>query len=215
VTEVNPFSKLNVIGIVPDYAGEVFDTVLNEKPLFHYVIDALENCDLVKSIFLSKSLNQLGDKCFTKVQRQTLDREDLITNFKELGESYCLVKMTNPQITSKDIFDAMDVLQQNPNADSVKSVIESDPVPGRVWKLDRQMVPYFKGSRPFDRRQDQIKGYIATQDIIIVRNRISKNASLEMTDESIVYGYEMKSSRTFDIRSPADVETVKYLMEGE
>jgi CMP-N,N'-diacetyllegionaminic acid synthase len=80
-----------------------------------------------------------------------------------------LLEPTSPLRGNEDIIEANKILQSK-SADSVATFKETKPSPGRIWKIENDVVrPYFEESNPFMPRQSQPKGYELTGEIYAFR----------------------------------------------
>jgi len=203
-----------MVGVIPKNTPDVISERINSKMLIEYSLEAVESCELISDIILPQITSKLNLSNFSKISKNYNDVSSTLQVLRKRETGFCMINLCNPQLTEEDISKSIKLSMHNRNADVVESVIESDPVPGRVWKLDGQMVPYFKGSKPFNRRQDQTKGYLATGDLLVFKNSRKETFNEYSQDNLTTYGYLLDTSRVFQVKHVTDLVTLRALMDS-
>ena len=208
---LNCHSKLDLIGAVPHNNFDILNQSLGDKMVIDYALEAAQDCELINNIHLPAQISSYNLKQFSKVKNYYSDHQDALSRIADDVEGVCILNLANPQLKAVDITSAAKILFENSECQLVESIIESDPVPGRIWKLEGQMVSFFEGSKPFERRQDQEKGYLSTKDLIISRRVREQSPSSNQQSTRGTYGYQTKASRAFKINDKSDLLAVRSL----
>jgi CMP-N-acetylneuraminic acid synthetase len=215
--------------------------LLAGKPLIRWVIDAAKVSQYVDRVILStdyETIAEVGRQCGAEVpfvrpaeiaEDSTPDTpvfEHALAWLKE-NEGYepdiiVHLRPTAPLLISKEIDEAIELLERHPEADSVRSIEIPPKPPFKMWRLEGEyMVPFIKEVKGDNGeiikdahtapRQKLPKVYQTVADIGIMRRETVTEKGSVIGD--IVLPYLLKRPTT-DIDIPIDFEIAELLLKN-
>jgi len=131
------------------------------------------------------------------------------------------LRPTGPLVTAKELDEAIKLLIDNPEADSVRSVQEPPKPPFKMWTVDEEyMTPFIKEVKGSDGniikdahtapRQLLPKVYQTTADIGVLRPSTLLEKKSVIGDKVLPYHLDRE---TIDIDTPIDFEIARMMLE--
>lgn len=204
------------------------------KPLMLWAIDAARSCPLIDRVILSTDDDEIAavarahrvELPFTRPSHLAQDHTpdfpvlEHAIDWLEENESYIPdivvhLRPTGPMVTEDELTQAIELLEEHPSADSVRSVQESSKPPFKMWKLQGTFmepfatVPGMKDSHT-QPRQFLPKTYETTPDIGVFRTITLREKKSIIGDTVLPF---ILSRQTADIDSPIDFELARILLE--
>lgn len=239
---MNSFVKKNIIAIIPARGGSKGIkrknlVTINNKPLIAYSIEQALGSKSINRVIVStddEEIKQvaLAYKAEVPFLRPKELAEDHVLDlpvfvhalkFFEEKEGYhpeivVHLRPTAPYRKSEWIDQAIKLLLDNPDADSIRSVSKPHQHPYRIFRIDDKgyLVPIMKNEHPTPyllRRQDIPDMYYYNCVIDVTRpNTIFSKHS--MTGDKML-SYTMNPDDVIDIDSPRDLEFARFMMESK
>ena len=210
--------------------------LLNGHPLLSYTINSAIKSSLFSEVIVSTDSEEIAEVAQSYGASVPLLRPSeyaqdlscdinwvnhalkfLVQNSLEKVEFIAILRPTSPLRSKLTIAKALQLLEENSWADSLRAMQLTDKHPGKMWTLDNE-----NRAKPF---LDQTQEHPPTHDrpTQSLQKLWIQNASLEIArlkavleTNSIsgrsVLGYEMPGLEGFDINSPQDFEFLEYLI---
>ncbi len=226
---------MKVLAVIPGRAGSKGvpgknSKVFDGKPLIGYAIEAALESKLVTDIIVSSDGEEILNfaSSYEAVQCH-IRRNDLATDsspigdtiveiihqFEEHPEFIVLLQPTSPLRTGKQIDEAIQVLSNASDCNSVISVIRMDDVhPARMYWMENQAQPMEPIIREFEtaRRQDIPPAFYRNGAIYVARVPQFLETKSVMTGPSC--GYEMSGQTWLNIDDKRDVIIAESLIKA-
>ncbi|MCL3779142.1 acylneuraminate cytidylyltransferase family protein [Prolixibacteraceae bacterium JC049] len=198
------------------------------KPLLGYSIEAALACEKIDDIVVSSDddniLRIAGEYEEIKLHKRDAGiakdnspvTETLFSLLDYMEENYdaiLILQVTSPIRTSKQIDEAIELLKQRDNCNSLISVVPmQDQHPARMyWKEDGMLKPVLSTFEE-TRRQDIPTAWYRNGAIYIVRTEALKKERKVMVKPSI--GYPMPFSYLLNIDEPRDLLIAEVLIKA-
>lgn len=226
--------KSNIIGIIPARGGSKSIPrknikILNGKPLIKYTIDAANNSKLLTDFYVSSEDKEIlslakkfGVKTICRPAELAEDTTPMVPvlqhaiNFLEpkIGKIDILVLLqpTTPFRLSKDIDEAIKLLQIS-GADSVITLVQvSDCHPARMYRLDgNKMISIWGDKYKYKRRQDLPPIYLRNGAVYAYqRHTIMEQQAQEGRDSR---GLIIPPERSINIDKTIDFKIAEIMLE--
>jgi CMP-N,N'-diacetyllegionaminic acid synthase len=227
---------MKIIAIIPARSGSkgIKDkniTILNDKPLIVYSIDAaleskifdevMVSTDSIKYADLAKqngaSVPFLRPSSLSEDNSNTWDVvKDVLANYERLGFFFDIVfvlQPTSPLRNSNDIKNAYSLMIKN-NANFVASVCEVDHSP--LWANtlpDNKNMMGFISPEIFNKPRQEIKKYYRLNGAIYIVNTSFLKSNYYLFDENS-YAYVMSKETSVDIDDTSDLNFASCLLNG-
>lgn len=202
--------------------------VIDGKPLIGYTIEAAINSQVLNDIWVSSEDDRILDvarqypkiKIHERSQENATDNSPVTDTISEVLEksgdefdAIMILQVTSPIRDGKQIDDAVALLANNQEANSLISVVAMDDIhPARMyWKEGDNLQPILKQFEQA-RRQDIPKAFYRNGSIYIVRTEAFKRNHSVMVKPSI--GYEMPLARLLNIDEPRDLLIAEPLIKA-
>jgi len=229
---------VNIIGIIPARGGSKGINrknlaMIKNKPLVGHSIDHAFSSSFISRVIVTTEDKEIRDVALDYgadvpfIRPAELAEDHVLDlpcfqhalNFINENEGYKAdivvhLRPTAPYRKSKWIDEAIELLIENPKADSVRSVSIPDKHPYRIFQIDKYgyLDPIMKHEHPTPynlRRQDLpvMYYYNCVIDVTKPTTIFDKNS---MTGDKII-PYIMNPDEVIDIDTPFDLELAKYL----
>lgn len=222
---------MRVLGIIPARGGSKGvpgknKIIIDGKPLIGYSIEAALGSQLLNEVWVSTDDTDIMGICkeYPKLKIHARSRDisgdnspvsetiqAVLQATKCDPELIVLLQPTSPIRSSSQIDEAIQLLNANPKANSLISVIPMDDVhPARMyWKENQELTPILEKWEE-KRRQDIPLAWYRNGSIYIVRKEAFEKENTVMIKPSI--GYEMPPEEWLNIDAPRDVIIAKALI---
>jgi len=193
-------------------------SLLNGRPLFHWVLEALSNSRYVHKIIVNTDSEIISDEAVKLFNVQAIKRPEFLCGdmvgiqplieydlSHSVGQFYLQTHSTNPLLTTKTIDLAIEKFLSNPLSDSLFSVT---PVQKRFFK--KNLTPINHDPQVLLRTQDLEVIYEENSCIYL----FSKSSNL-LAQNRIGLApdvYEMDPLEAVDIDNPIDLSWADFLM---
>lgn len=225
---------MNAIALIParggskGVPGKNIAPILG-KPLIAYSIEAALECDTLKEVWVSSDDQQILEVARQYPQVRIHERDASIAqDHSPIGQTIeaifhltevdaaCLVLLqpTSPIRSAKQIADSIDLLNNNPSANSVISVCEMNDVhPARMYWIKGE-IPVLQPIMPeFEttRRQEIPSAWYRNGSIYVVRRDAFHAVGTVMAPPSL--GFPMPSDQLLNIDEPRDLLIAEVVMK--
>jgi N-acylneuraminate cytidylyltransferase len=209
---------------------------LNNKPLIYYTIKVAQETELFSEIIVSTDSQEIADiaiSCGATVPflRPSEYATDTSTDIEWVNHAInfmaktprseirfiSILRPTSPLRTSRTIIQALNQLESNSWADSLRAMEITDKHPGKMWVLDKEnkAQPFLNQSNeaiPTHNKPTQSLEAIwvqnASLEIIKFKSLITTNS----ISGNNVMGFEMPGIEGFDINRPLDFEFLEFIV---
>jgi len=209
--------------------------LLAGKPLIAYSIDSAKGSRYIDRIIVSTDNHEIAEmaKSFgaeVPFLRPAELAEDLTPDAPVVGhclawlkehenyvpEMVVYLRPTGPLRRADEIDEAIRALEDHPEADSIRSMVEPDASPYKMWKPEgdyvRPFVDNFYAHKDFHTSARQLlpKVYRSTPDIHVFR--VARFFNMQSTIGDVVLPYYLNRP-TIDIDHPIDLAMAEYLLK--
>ncbi len=208
-------------------------TLLADKPLIQYTIEAAQNSSALGDLILSTDSQKISDCAATfelkcnelrpahlatdeakscDVIRYEIDNYEARTG--QRVDTIILLQPTAPLRTSRDIDDAYAIYEdRNSNQSSLISCYNAESVHPRImYRKERDhLTPLLEEGRDIIRRQKMFKAYVRNGALYIVDRDYFMETGKTICESPALY--EMSKERSINIDSPEDLELASFYLQ--
>lgn len=226
---------MKILAVIPARAGSKGvpgknNKVFDGKPLIGYAIESALESQLITDVVVSSDGEEIlkiassyeSVNCHNRRNDLATDTSpigdtlvDIIHQFEERPELIVLLQPTSPLRTGKQIDEAIQLLLNASNSNSVISVIRMDDVhPARMYWIENQTQPMRPIIQEFEtaRRQDIPPAFYRNGAIYV--SRVSKFLETKSVMCGPSCGYEMSGQTWLNIDDKRDVIIAESLLKA-
>jgi CMP-N-acetylneuraminic acid synthetase/regulator of RNase E activity RraA len=191
--------------------------LLDGKPLFHYTLEKLSECDFIDEVYLDSESNEIFDSA-SEIECKRLKRDPKFANNKTDGhmlfynearqieaDIYVQILCTSPFIKKETIKKGIDVLRNSANYDSVVLVKKE-----KLYLWDENGPKYDKNHIPNSVDLDDT--IIETMGLYITKKNVALDDKKRIGDKPFLI--EADPIESIDVNYPAEFELAEYIMAG-
>ena len=203
---------------------------INGYPLIHYTIDLAVSSGLFSAVIVTSDDEEILEYAsnfdvliHNRKPELASDTAPVIETIREVTQlantrhniafdQVMLLQPTSPLRTVRHLKEAINLLKNNPSANSVISVAQmGDTHPARMYKVNEQVLQPLQSEHEKTRRQDLPEVYIRNGSIYLAR----KEAILQLNDimAKPTIPLIMGNEYYLNIDEPRDLYLAKYMME--
>jgi len=225
-----------VLGIVPARGGSKGVPgknmeIIAGKPLIGYTIDVALNSGIFDTLVVTSESSSILDYAgsfdvtlHTRPSYLATDESPVIdtvlavlsfaeSSFNKEYSSVFILQPTSPLREAWHLREALQLLNDNPGAESVISVTKTaDNHPARMYNINNGYLDPLQAEYEQARRQDLPAVYIRNGSIYITRRDVLVNGKSVMTKPALAYPMDEKYHLNID--TLRDMQLAKLVMEG-